>query len=120
MGPNAAERRARLRREALALIARDYRRALTVAAVASRLGASPRSVQRALAPDTTVAEELRAARLAAGAELLAEQPIAVADIGRIVGYRSASAFAAAFRARYGLAPAAFRAAARAAARDRQL
>jgi len=109
-------RHAHLRQLADDVIARHYRERLTVADLAGRLGTSPRVLQRAYADTgrTTVAEQLRAARLQAGAELLAEQSIAVADVGRLVGFRSASAFAAAFVRRFGLAPAAYRAAARAA------
>ncbi len=110
--------RAELRRRAGEAIARHYREPLTVAELARWLGTSRRALQRAYADAgaTTVAEELRVARLRAGAELLSEQSIAVADIGRIVGFRSRSAFTAAFTRRYGLSPARFRAAARAARR----
>ena len=100
------------------MIARRYREPLTVVAIARRLGISPRALQRAYAHAgrTSVAEELRAARLSAAAELLGEQPIAVADVARIVGFQSSSAFAAAFARRYGLSPARYRAEARAARR----
>jgi AraC-like DNA-binding protein len=93
-----------------------YREPVTIADVARRLCVSRRTLQRAYAEDgtTTFSEELRAARLWAGAELLAGQAIPVAGVARLVGYRSASAFAAAFRRRYGLSPAVFRARARAA------
>lgn len=109
-------RHAHLRQLADTVIARHYREPLTVADVARRLGTSPRVLQRAYAQagDTSMAEQLRAARLSAGAELLAGQSIAVADVGRLVGFRSSSAFARAFARRFGLAPAAYRAAARAA------
>ncbi len=111
-------RRAELRRRAGEAIARGYRETLTAAELAHRLGTSRRALQRAYADtgSTTLAEELRSARLRAGAELLSEQSIAVADVGRLVGFRSRSAFTAAFTRRYGLAPARFRAAARAARR----
>jgi len=116
MRTTTIRRHAQLRQLADELIARHYREPLTVAMLARRLGTSPRVLQRAYAQTgrTTVAEQLRAARLQAGAELLAEQSIAVADVGRLVGFRSASAFAAAFARRFGLAPAAYRTAARAA------
>ena len=99
----------------LALAEGLYRQPITLTEVARRLCASPRTLQRAYADggSTTFAEDLRTARLHAGAELLAGQSIAVADVARLVGYRSASAFAAAFARRYGLRPAAFRDAARA-------
>jgi len=98
-----------------AVIARGgYRQRLTVAELAWRMQISARTLQRAYAEtsDTTFSEELREVRLRAGAELLAGQAIAVADVGRLVGFRSPSAFAAAFARRYGLTPAAFRRAAR--------
>ena len=105
-----------LRRRAEALIARHYRDPVTVADLARALGTSRRALQRAFAHEgrTSVAEQLRTARLRAGAELLAGQSLGVADIARIAGYRSASAFSAAFARRYGLSPARYRAAARAA------
>jgi AraC-like DNA-binding protein len=116
MPADTRARREQLRRRCDAEIARHYRQRLTLAELAGRLGTSPRALQRAYADagTTTVAERLRDARLRAGAELLSTQPIAVADVGRIVGFRSASAFTLAFMRRYGLTPARFRAAARAA------
>ncbi len=121
MRPSTARERAELRRLADAVIARHYREPLTTAELARRCGASRRALQRAYAQEgrTTVAEQLRRARLRAGAELLAEQSIAVADVARLVGFASHSAFAAAFARRYGLAPARFRAAARGALARRQ-
>lgn len=107
------ERRRRLREAACALIARHYRRALTLERVALALGVSVRELQRAFAAaGTTFAEELRRARLAAAAELLAGQPIPVGDVALLVGYREAAWFASVFRRRYGLTPARYRAAAR--------
>ena len=48
--------------------------------------------------------------MGAAAQLLVEQPaIAVRDVARLVGYRQAPHFASAFRRRYGLTPARFRA-----------
>jgi AraC-like DNA-binding protein len=114
---NTAEEWERLRDLAGAVIARGgYRRQITLAALASCLSVSPRTLQRAYAREgrTTFSEELREVRLRNAAILLAEQPVAVADVARLVGYRSAPAFAAAFTRRYGVAPAAFRAEARSA------
>ena len=103
-----AERR-RLYLLARAVVARHYRRPLTLAVVAGALASSPRQVQRAYAAvrrSTTFHEDLLQRRMRAAAELLVEQPaIAVRDVARLVGYRQASHFALAFRRRYGLAPA---------------
>jgi AraC-like DNA-binding protein len=63
------------------VVARHYRRPLTLAVVASALSSSPRQLQRA---------------------------IPVRDVARLVGYRQAPHFAGAFRRRYGLSPARFR------------
>ena len=115
MRPSTVHRRAVLRERAGAVVAREYRDRLTLPELAARLHVAPRSLQRAYAASGEVfEEELRRVRLEAGAELLAEQAIAVADVARLVGFASGSAFARAFRARYGRAPADYRRAARAA------
>jgi AraC-like DNA-binding protein len=93
------------------IVARHYRRRLTLAVIARALSSSPRQVQRAYAEfgARSFNEDLRAHRLAAAATLLYEQPaIAVADIARLVGYRHGAHFARAFRERFGVSPAIFR------------
>jgi two-component system response regulator YesN len=93
------------------VVARHYRRQLTLAVVAGALASSPRQVQRAYAQfgQTTFSEDLLARRMAAAAQLLIEQrSIPVRDVARLVGYRQAPHFARAFRRRYGLSPARFR------------
>ena len=98
------------------VVARHYRRPLTLAAVARALASSPRALQRAYAQfgDVSFHEDLLARRMAAAAQLLAEQPaLAVREVARLVGYRQPSHFARAFRRRFGLSPADFRARARA-------
>lgn len=93
------------------VVARHYRRPLTLAVVASALSSSPRQLQRAYAQfgETTFQEDLLARRMSAAAELLIEQrAIPVRDVARLVGYRQAPHFAGAFRRRYGLPPARFR------------
>jgi AraC family transcriptional regulator, regulatory protein of adaptative response / methylphosphotriester-DNA alkyltransferase methyltransferase len=108
--------RRRLYLLARVVVARNYRRRLTLAAVARAVSSSPRQVQRAYAQfgETGFHEDLLARRMAAAAQLLAEQPaIAVRDVAQLVGYRHAPHFASAFRRRYGLAPALFRQRARA-------
>jgi two-component system response regulator YesN len=110
------ESRRRLYLLARVVVARNYRRRLTLTAVARAVSSSPRQVQRAYAQfgQTSFQEDLRARRLAAAAQLLAEQPaICVRDVAQLVGYRQAPHFAQAFRRRYGLAPALFRRRARA-------
>jgi len=98
------------------VVARNFRRRLTLAQVAAAVSSSPRQVQRAYAQfgELSFHEDLRGRRLTAAAQLLAEQPaIPVAAVARIVGYSQPAHFAAAFRSRFGLAPALFRARARA-------
>jgi AraC-like DNA-binding protein len=98
------------------LVARHYRRRLTLAVVAGALLSSPRQIQRAYEQfgDQSFHEDLLARRMAAAAQLLADQPaIAVRDVAQLVGYRQAPHFAQAFRRRYGLPPARFRERARA-------
>jgi AraC-like DNA-binding protein len=101
----------RLRLLAGTIVARHYRRPLTLQSVARALSSSPRQLQRAYARcgASSFSEELLARRLSVAAQLLVEQPaIPIADVARLVGYREASHFARAFRRRYGLPPALFR------------
>jgi AraC family transcriptional regulator, regulatory protein of adaptative response / methylphosphotriester-DNA alkyltransferase methyltransferase len=103
--------RRRLYLLARVVVARHYRRPLTLPVVAGALSSSPRQLQRAYAQfgETTFQEDLLARRMAAAAELLIEQrAIPVRDVARLVGYRQAPHFAQAFRRRYGLSPAHFR------------
>ena len=114
MRPDTVSARRRLYLLARLVVARHYRRELTLAIVARALASSPRQLQRAYAQfgESTFSEDLRARRMAAAAELLSEQrSIPVADVARLVGYRQAPHFARAFRRRYGLSPASFRRAA---------
>jgi AraC family transcriptional regulator of adaptative response / methylphosphotriester-DNA alkyltransferase methyltransferase len=93
------------------VVARHYRRELTLAEVAGALLTSPRQLQRAYARfgEHTFKEDLFARRMAAAAELLIEQrAIPVQDVARLVGYRQGAQFARAFRRCYGLSPARFR------------
>ncbi len=119
MRPSTLEQRRRLYLQARVVISRHYRRPLTLDAVARALASSPRQLGRAFAQCGEIGfqEELSTRRLNVAAQLLVEQPaIAVRDVARLVGYRQASHFARAFRGRYGLTPAAFRAEGRAYAR----
>lgn len=93
------------------VVARHYRRQLTLEVVAAAVSSSPRQLQRAYAQfgEITFKEELLARRMTVAAELLIEQrAIPVRDVARLVGYRQAPHFARAFRRRYGLSPACFR------------
>lgn len=101
----------RLHLLASTVIARDYRRPLTLAGVAKALSSSPRQLQRAYTRfDSSFSEDLLAVRMSMARQLLVEQPsIPVADVARLVGYSRATHFARAFRRRFGLAPATFRA-----------
>jgi AraC-like DNA-binding protein len=113
--PHTVSERRRLYLLARVVVARHYRRQLTLAVVAGALSSSPRQLQRAYAQfgEITFHEDLFARRMAAAAELLVEQPaIPVRDVARLVGYRQAPHFARAFRRSYGLSPAHFRARAR--------
>jgi AraC-like DNA-binding protein len=106
-----AERRRRLYVLSRGIVAKHYRRHLTLAALARALCSSPRQIQRAYEEFGTQSfhEDLRGRRLSAAATLLYEQPaIGVADVARLVGYRHAAHFARAFRLRFGVSPASFR------------
>lgn len=119
MRPATIEQRRRLYLMARVVIARHYRRPLTIDEVARALSSSPRALTRAYAQfgEMTFREDLLTRRLRVGAQLLIEQPaISVRDVARLVGFRQAPHFAKAFRQRYGLTPAAFRAEGRAFAR----
>jgi len=108
--PDTVSERRRLYLLGRVVVARHYRRPLTLAAVAGALSTSPRQLQRAFAQfGDSFHENLLARRMSVAAQLLAEQrAIPVSSVARLVGYRNASYFARMFRRRYGLSPAAFR------------
>ncbi len=110
MRPETLATRRRLYLLSRVVVARHYRRELTLTSVAAVLSCSPRQLQRAYAQfGDSFSEDLTARRMAAAAELLLEQrSIPVASVARIVGYRQPSYFARAFRRRFGCAPARFR------------
>jgi AraC family transcriptional regulator of adaptative response / methylphosphotriester-DNA alkyltransferase methyltransferase len=120
MRPSTIEQRRRLYLLARVVIARHYRRSLTLEGVARALASSPRQLTRAYAQfgEVTFREDLLTRRLNVAAQLLIEQPaIPIRDVARLVGFRQAPHFAKAFRRRYGLTPASFRAEGRAYARS---
>jgi AraC family transcriptional regulator, regulatory protein of adaptative response / methylphosphotriester-DNA alkyltransferase methyltransferase len=93
------------------VVARHYRRQLTLPQVARALASSPRQLQRAYAQfgETSFREDLQARRMDVAAALLVEQrSIPVCDVARLVGYSQAAHFARVFRRRYGVPPAVFR------------
>jgi AraC-like DNA-binding protein len=104
-----SERR-RIYLQARVVVARHYRRDLTLETVSQALSCSSRQLQRAYAQfgELTFHEDLVTRRLSAAAELLALQAIPIRDVARLVGYRNAAHFAAAFRRRFGISPASFR------------
>jgi AraC family transcriptional regulator, regulatory protein of adaptative response / methylphosphotriester-DNA alkyltransferase methyltransferase len=111
MHPDTVTARRRLYLLARVVVARHYRRDLTLALVARALSSSPRQLQRAYSQfgQLSFREDLQARRMAAAAELLLQQrSIPVRDVARLVGYRQPPHFARAFRRRYGLSPARFR------------
>lgn len=96
------------------IVARHYRRELTLATVARALSSSPRQLQRAYAQfgDSSFREDLFARRMSVAGELLLEQrSLPVEHVARLVGYSQGPHFSRAFRRRYGVAPGRFRAAA---------
>jgi AraC-like DNA-binding protein len=103
------------------VITRHYRQPLTLASVARALASSPRQIQRAFDQfgGASFSEQLMERRLSVAADVLLEQPsIPVAGVARLVGYRQGSHFARAFRRRYGVSPAEFRARSAAARSER--
>jgi AraC-like DNA-binding protein len=120
MHPETLAARRRLYMLARVVVARHYRRELTLALVARAISSSPRQLQRAYAQfgELSFREDLQARRMAAAATLLLEQrSIPVRDVARLVGYSQPPHFARAFRRRYGLSPALFRARGRRAQND---
>lgn len=111
MHASTIEQQRRLHLLARRIVARHYRRPLTLASVARALSSSPRQLQRAYVrcAGTSFGEDLTEVRMSVAAQLLTEQPsIPIAQVARLVGYRRGTHFARAFRRRYGLPPALFR------------
>jgi AraC-like DNA-binding protein len=93
------------------IVARHYRRELTLATLARALSCSPRHLQRAYAQfgQTTFREDLLARRVAAAAALLDRYPLlAVREVARLVGYRDARHFSEVFHRRLGMTPRSYR------------
>jgi AraC family transcriptional regulator len=95
---------------AMALIAADPARSLTLEELASAAAFSPfhfHRIYREIAGETP-AETLARERLSRAASLLVREALPVAAVARRCGYGSAAAFTRAFRAAYGIPPAAYR------------
>lgn len=85
----------------------------SVARTAARLGIGRRTLQRRLAGgNLSHSAFVRAARVEIACLLLAETPMRVQEIGRLLGYAAPSGFARAFTGWTGLSPRAWRRAAR--------
>ncbi|MGD1058753.1 MAG: helix-turn-helix transcriptional regulator [Solirubrobacteraceae bacterium] len=110
MRPETVSTRRRVYLLSRVVVARHYRRELTLEMVARAVSSSPRQIQRAYQQfgEESFHEDLLARRMSAAAQLLIEQrSIPVADVARLVGY-TPSYFTRMFRRRYGLSPADFR------------
>ncbi|MEY2535659.1 MAG: AraC family transcriptional regulator [bacterium] len=116
-GQRASTRGTRAALLAEATVAIDERHAdpnLSLDAVAREIAASRRQLQRVFAEITgsTFREELSAVRMQHAAALLRTTAVPVGLVARRVGYRQPPQFSKAFRRHHGVAPSAFRAAAR--------
>jgi AraC family transcriptional regulator of adaptative response / methylphosphotriester-DNA alkyltransferase methyltransferase len=111
MRPHTLGERRRLYLLARLVVKRHYSEPLTLQVVAKALSSSPRQLQRAYAQfgSGTFRADLFTRRMVAAAGLLSDPTIRVRDVARLVGYHQPSYFAHAFRGRYGVSPAAFRA-----------
>ncbi|ALN72925.1 GlxA family transcriptional regulator [Aureimonas sp. AU20] len=92
--------------QAGALMARTIGAPLTVAAVAARVGLSPRQLERLFRHHTGMgpAEFSMTLRLDHARELLRQSDLAVTAIGAASGFVSSAHFSAAYRRRFGHAP----------------
>jgi transcriptional regulator GlxA family with amidase domain len=101
--------RASVFRDAHAIIQREYREDLAVEALARRVLASRRQLQRVFTDaGTTVRGELRAVRMRRASELLLGSSVSVREVASTVGYRQPAHFSDAFRRRYGVTPSQYR------------
>jgi AraC-like DNA-binding protein len=101
--------RASLFHDARAIIQREYPEELAVEALARRVLASRRQLQRVFTEaGTSVRAELRAVRMQRAAELLVGSSLSVREVASVVGYRPPAHFSNAFRRRYGVTPSQYR------------
>ena len=110
--PGTRRSRASLFRDARAIIQHEYGEDLAIEALARRVLASRRQLQRVFTDaGTTVRAELRAVRMQRAAQLLVDSSLPVREVASVVGYRQPAHFADAFRRRYGVTPSQYRQAA---------
>jgi transcriptional regulator GlxA family with amidase domain len=104
------DRRRALYEEAKGVIERDYSTDLSLDALARRIAASRRQLQRAFAEvgGTTFRTHLASVRMKRAAELLSEGALQVHEVAVAVGYRQPAQFAKAFRRHHGAPPSSFR------------
>jgi AraC family transcriptional regulator of adaptative response / methylphosphotriester-DNA alkyltransferase methyltransferase len=107
--PGTRSSRASLFRDAQAIIQRGYGEDLAVDALARRVLASRRQLQRVFTDaGTSVRAELHAVRMRHAAELLVASSLPVREVASRVGYRQPAHFADAFRRRHGVTPSKYR------------
>jgi AraC family transcriptional regulator, regulatory protein of adaptative response / methylphosphotriester-DNA alkyltransferase methyltransferase len=106
-----ATHRAALLHDALAVMERDYARALQLDDVARDIATSRRQLQRCFAEhaDGSFRECLTEIRMTHAAESLRGGAPSVKAVAATVGYRQPAQFAKAFRRRYGVSPTTYRA-----------
>jgi two-component system response regulator YesN len=104
------ETRTALYHEALAVMQARCSTDIQVDDVARAIATSRRQLQRVFGEigGTTFRADLTRIRMTRAARLLEEPSLAIADIGRSVGYRQAAQFAKAFRRVHGVTPSAYR------------
>lgn len=93
--------------EARAVLQSDPAAEIRLAQLARRVGLNRNKLSRGfhLLFGTTILEFSRTCRLTAACELLRETDLDVQEVGRRCGYRHASSFSAAFKARFRMSPA---------------
>jgi AraC family transcriptional regulator, regulatory protein of adaptative response / methylphosphotriester-DNA alkyltransferase methyltransferase len=107
--PGTRSSRARVFRDAQAIIQREYAKDLAVEALARSVLASRRQLQRVFTEaGTTVRAELTAVRMKRAAELLLGSSLSVREVACLVGYRQPAHFADTFRRGYGVTPSQYR------------
>jgi transcriptional regulator GlxA family with amidase domain len=108
--PATVSQRTSLFREAVAIVAAEYGRDLSLDDIARRLASSRRQLQRSYTEigDTTFRAHLTAVRMQRAAQLLVPRGLTIGEVARLVGYRQPAQFAKAFRRHHGHLPSAYR------------